>query len=99
MRRGSNLDLLETELDQKVEHAALAVWSHRLDQGLVAVAQIDAAPLRRTVDDARRPAAVGQGDRRKGAVFVNGHNGHQQLLLQGPPDDGGGCEIEKSAGG
>jgi hypothetical protein len=30
---------------------------------------------------------------------VNRHNGHQQLLLQGPPDDGGGCEIEEGAAG
>src|SRR5439155_25303086 len=64
-RREADLDLLEAELNQEVEHAALAVRSHRLDQSLVAVAQIDAAPLRRTVDDARRPATVGQSDRRK----------------------------------
>ncbi len=86
----ADLDLLEAELDQKIEHPPLAVGSHRLDQGLIAVPQIDAAPSRRPVYDLRRPAAVGQGNRRKGAVFVNGHSGHQKLLLQGPPDDGGG---------
>jgi len=29
---------------------------------------------------------------------VNGHNGHQQLLLQGPPDDGGVREVEEGRG-
>ena len=42
--RKPDLDLLEAELDQEVEHAALALGPHRLDQGLIAVAQIDAAP-------------------------------------------------------
>ena len=55
--RKADLDFLEAELDQQVEHAALAVGPHRLDQRLVAVAQIDAAPYRRMVDDPRRPAA------------------------------------------
>ncbi len=42
--RKPDLDLLEAELDQEIEHAALALGPHRLDQRLVAVAQIDAAP-------------------------------------------------------
>ena len=75
LRRGrkADLDLLEAELDQQVEHAALAVGPHRLDQRLVAVAQIDAAPDRGAVDDPRRPAPVGQIDRGEWAVFVDRH--------------------------
>ncbi len=61
--RKPDLDLLEAELQQHVEHAALALRPHRLDQRLVAVAQIDAAPDRRLVDNPRRPFTVGQVDR------------------------------------
>ena len=78
-RREADLDLLEAEPQQQVEHAALAVGPHRLDQRLVAVAQIDRAPGRRLVDDPRRPLPVGQVDRRKRAVFVDRHNGHKEL--------------------
>ena len=39
--RESDLDLLEAHADQELEHAALALGPHRLDQGLVAVAEVD----------------------------------------------------------
>ena len=42
-----DLDLLEADADQQVEHAVLALDAHRLDQRLIAVAQIDGAPDRR----------------------------------------------------
>src|SRR5207302_2814455 len=51
----ANFDLLEAELDQKIEHAALALGTHGLDERLVAVAQIDAAPDRRPLDRTRWP--------------------------------------------
>ena len=52
---------------------------------LVPVAQVDAAPQRRAVDDLRRPAPVGQIDGRKGTVFVDRHAGHRKLLVAGSP--------------
>src|SRR5205085_717290 len=61
------------------------IRSHRLDQGLVAVAQVDAAPQRRAADDLRRPAPVGQIDGRKGTVFMGRHAGHRKLLGAGSP--------------
>ena len=58
-RGEAHLDLLEAHLEQQLEHAVLALGAHGLDQRLVAVAQIDAAPDRRLVDHPRRPAPVG----------------------------------------
>ena len=47
-RRGeADLDLLVAHLHEQVEHAALALGAHRVDQRLVAVAQVHGAPLRR----------------------------------------------------
>jgi hypothetical protein len=69
-RRGKgDLDLLEAHVHEQPEHAVLAIDAHRLDQRLVAVAQIDRAPDRRLVDDARRPLPIGQDDRLVGAIF------------------------------
>ena len=42
-----DLDLLEAHLHERVEHAPLARRVHRVDQRLVAVAQVDRAPQRR----------------------------------------------------
>ena len=42
----ADLDLLEAHLHERVEHAPLAVRVHRVDQRLVAVAQVDRAPQR-----------------------------------------------------
>ena len=62
-RREADLDLLVAHPDQQVEHPALARRAHRVDQCLVAVAQVDRAPQRRLVDDPVGPGAVGQPDR------------------------------------
>ena len=71
LRRGreSDLDFLEAELDEQREHLELLRHGHRLNEGLVTVAQVDTAPVGRSVDRAIRPAAVGQGDRAIRAVF------------------------------
>ena len=61
--READLDLLVAHAAERLEHAQLALRPHRLDQRLVAVAQIDAAPDRRLVDDARGPSSVRQVDR------------------------------------
>ncbi len=59
-RREADLDLLVAHPDQQLEHAALAGRAHRVDQRLVAVAQVDRAPLRRRADPGAGPGAVGQ---------------------------------------
>src|SRR5512145_766111 len=52
----ADLDLLEAHADQEVEVGELLVDAHRLDEGLVAVAQVDRAPNGRLLDPAVRPA-------------------------------------------
>ena len=68
-RGKSHFDFLEAYLHQHVEHAALAGAIHGLDQRLVSVAQIDAAPCRRRSNEAARPGPIIQVDGGKGAVF------------------------------
>ena len=71
LRRGRkrHFDFLETDVAQHPEHAHLAFAVHRLEQGLIAVAQIGAQPDRRRAERLVRPLAVGQGDGGEGAVF------------------------------
>ena len=57
-RREADLDLLVAHPDQQVEHAPLARRAHRVDQGLVAVAQVHRTPHRCAVDDRVGPGAV-----------------------------------------
>ena len=45
-RREPDLDLLVAHAHEQVEHDALALGAHRVDEGLVAVAQVDGAPAR-----------------------------------------------------
>ncbi len=49
-RRESYLDLLKPDIDQHLEELQLLFQAHRLDQRLVAVTQIDAAPDRRLIN-------------------------------------------------
>ena len=72
-RREADLDLLEAHLDEGVEHAPLADGVHRVDQRLVAVAEVDRAPQRGLVDDRVR-ATCGRGARagRTGRYLSNG---------------------------
>src|SRR4029077_14433110 len=76
LRRGGKayLDLLEPHLDQRLEEAPLAMDVHRVDQSLVAIAEVDAAPGRRRRDHVRRPAPVGQVDRREWPVLLDRHS-------------------------
>ena len=46
-RREADLDLLVAHAHEQVEHDALALGAHRVDERLVAVAQVDGAPARR----------------------------------------------------
>ncbi|MGY4642921.1 hypothetical protein ACVW07_000754 [Cellulomonas sp. URHB0016] len=61
-RREADLDLLEPHLDQQLEHLELAGRVHRLDQGLVAVPQVDGAPARGLRHPRVGPPAVRQVD-------------------------------------
>src|SRR5262249_22272587 len=58
----ADLDFLKSEFHQQIEHAPLAIGTHRLDQRLIAVPKVDAAPEWGLIDDPRRPASVGQID-------------------------------------
>jgi hypothetical protein len=71
--READLDLLEPHAHEQLEHAVLAIGPHRFDQGLIAVAQVDAAPLRRALDRAAGPAPRNQRNLRKGTVAVGSH--------------------------
>ena len=65
-RRKTDLDLLEAELDEQREHLELLRDRHRLDERLVAVAQIDAStsPARaRSCDSATADRRARSGDR------------------------------------
>src|SRR5271154_3430655 len=49
-RRGeADLDLLEADLDERLEEGELALRIHRVDEGLVTVTQVDTGPPRRPV--------------------------------------------------
>ena len=72
-RREADLDLLEAHLHQGVEHAPLARRVHRVDQRLVAVAEVDRAPQRGGVDDAVGPRAVAEQDRDERLVLAERH--------------------------
>ena len=91
--READLDLLEAEAHELLEHAQLPPEAHRLDERLVAVAQIDGAPDGRTGDDGARPAAVGQVDGLEGDVFVSrigaGHGSEAVLGFRAGPESGG----------
>ena len=69
-RRKPDLDLLVAHLHQEPEHPQLAVGIHRLDQRLIAIAQIHAAPDRGCIDRARGPLPLGQRHGRHGAVLA-----------------------------
>jgi hypothetical protein len=72
-RRETDLDLLEAHLDERVEHAPLALRVHRVDEGLVAVTQVDAAPQRGGLVHLVGPGAVVEHDRHEALVLVEGH--------------------------
>ena len=76
-RRKADFDFLVAHPHQEAEHPQLAVGVHRLDQRLVAVAQIHAAPDRRARDGARGPLAIGQRHGLDGAVLAHGIGLHR----------------------
>ena len=64
-RRKAHFDFGEADFEQQIPHLQLFVDVHRIDERLIAVAQIDAAPARRLRDDAVRPLPILQIDRRE----------------------------------
>ena len=70
-----DLDLLEADVDQGVEQRQLALRVHRVDEGLVAVAQVDAGPTRRPGELAVRPGAIVEHQGHVRAVLAEGHGG------------------------
>jgi hypothetical protein len=72
-RREADLDLLVAHLDQEFEHPPLAVGRHRVDEGLVAVAEVHRAPARSDGRDLLRPGAVGQHHGGEGGVAMDRH--------------------------
>ena len=81
-QRWAEAKIFEAELEELLEQAPLALGTHGLDQGLVAIAQIDAAPGRSPLDRAVRPAPIRQLDRREGLVLGGGHARHGSLRLR-----------------
>ncbi len=71
--READLDLLVAHPDQEVEHPLLAGRAHRVDEGLVAVTQVDGAPARRCRDDLVRPGPVAQADGRECGIAMGRH--------------------------
>ena len=75
-RGETDLDFLVAELDEQVEHAALARGVHRLDKRLVAVTQVGGHPARSLHDPLGGPLAVRQVNRiriQERAVLANRH--------------------------
>ena len=71
--READLDLLVAHRDQLVEHPALALGRHRVDQGLVAVAQVGGEPAGGDGDPVVRPGAVRDVHLLVPAVLVDRH--------------------------
>ena len=76
-RRKRHFDFLEADVDELAEHPQFPRRVHRLDQRLVAVAQIRRQPQRRPRDRARGPRTVGKVDRLERSVFVRRFGVHE----------------------
>ena len=76
-RRKADFDFFEADFDQQFEQFQLFFDVHRNAQGLVAVAQIHAAPHRRGGDGVARPLAIRQVHRRKGTIAIKIHACHK----------------------
>ena len=72
-RRETHFDFGEANLAEFFEHAALALGVHRVNQRLVAIAQVDRTPQRSFVDHFVRPRAISKHQRDERLVLVEGH--------------------------
>src|SRR5690606_5171869 len=87
-RGKSDLDLLEAHAHQQVEHDALALRTHRVDERLVTIAKIDGTPAWRLSDPLARPGAVREVDVQhlvERTIFVNRHGRWFLRVFHGDP--------------
>src|SRR5205814_9731293 len=82
-RRKADLDLLEAHPDERVPEPQLAVGIHRIDERLIAIAQVDRAPERRVLDPSVRPRAVRQPgvERPERPVFSERHRAQAHIHI------------------
>ena len=100
-----DLDLLEAHLHDGVEHPPLAGRVHRVDERLVAVAQVDRAPQRRLLMRWSGQVRSGSVERAERPVLVEGHplrghgfRGHQVFLVFSGRDGSRGKEKPPAMG-
>ena len=79
----ADFNFLETDFEQGIPHPHLALMAHGLNERLIAIAQIHAAPNGGGRDLRIGPFAIRQMDRREGAVFVLWIDHHDGILLRG----------------
>lgn len=72
-RREADFDFLVAHVDEQLKHPLLLFGAHRVDEGLVAIAQVDCAPARSLCDCLCGPGAVGDVDGFEGRVALPGH--------------------------
>ena len=68
--REANLDLFKSKFYQEVEHLDLLLYDHRLNQCLVAVAQVNTAPDRRFLNLFIRPLTLRVIYHRNSLIFL-----------------------------
>ena len=76
----ADLDLLVAHRHQQLEHRELAGGCHRVDERLVAVAQVGGQPARRLLDLPGRPGAVGHVDGHERRVAGERHRARALLV-------------------
>ena len=72
-RRETDFDFFNPDVHKRFEHFELFFQIHRVDQRLVAVAQVNRTPNRRFFNRFRRPGAVGNINRFKRNVLLGFH--------------------------
>ena len=91
-----DLDLLEAHANEGLEEPELAGRIHRVDEGLVTVAQIDAAPSRCLCQLPVGPGPIGELEGTEGRVLLEGHVTGSRIVVAGHWDlsvrDGAGTE-------
>ena len=85
-RRKAELDLLEAHGQEQPQKRAFSLMPHGVGQGLVTVAQVDAAPSGRSVERAIGPLSVGQVYAVRGSV-TRRVEGHRMLWSWAPESD------------
>ena len=89
-RRKTDFDFLDPDPDEGLEKRQLAGGVHRVDERLVAIAKVDAAPTGSSIELPRRPGPVGENERQGGVVLLERHScggrrlaGHLGLSVAG----------------